>query len=325
MIICMKILLLFALAIMASQATPALAQFDAASFTTPNVGVVLQPPFPRPGEEVTATVEDYRGTSYGATITWLINGVAIDEFYNQRTLEFTAGPLGVNQTIEAVLNSETTKREALSTIVRPSYLDIVIEPQTRSPEFYLGRSLPSIGSTVNATALISGEGFRNPDLVYSWVVNRRNIEGGAVRGRNQVSFEMPMGNSIILSLQVSDLQGNAVAGRSVLIPSVQPSIQFYEVSALFGINQNPVDESFTLIGNSAMVRAEPYNLDSKVYNNPDINQWKINDVLSNNTSQNPYEVTIQRLGATGSANLEFHVRDTSQVLQGAESNIQINF
>ena len=73
------------------------------------------------------------------------------------------------------------------------------------------------------------------------------------------------------------------------------------------------------------LKAEPFNLDSRVYNNPDVSEWELNGQTTSNGGGNPYEVTIQRTGETGSANLNFHVRDTPQILQGAESNIRINF
>ena len=209
--------------------------------------------------------------------------------------------------------------------IKPVYLDVIFEPQTRVPDFYQGRSLPSIGSLVNATALLNVGSTNNSQFVYTWQINRQVIEGGPIRERNQVSFEMPMGNSAILSLRVTDLNGNVLANRAILLPSVEPRISFYEVSPLFGINQKPFDTNLPLIGNSVTVQAEPYYLDSRVYNDPDIKEWKINNTPSNYTGGNPYQVTLQRAGESGVSRLNFHVRDTTQVLQGAEANIQINF
>jgi hypothetical protein len=62
-----------------------------------------------------------------------------------------------------------------------------------------------------------------------------------------------------------------------------------------------------------------------VYNNPDIAQWKINSSVSQNQGSNPYQITFQPTGVAESARLGFHVRDTTDVLQGARDNIQVRF
>lgn len=303
----------------------ALAQLDVASLTTPELTIDLQPEFPQPGEPVTAKLNDYGGGNFGSAITWVLDGEVIPEAENQRQTTITAGEAGLAQKIEVVLNKPQGGKEVIDATIYPIYLDIVIEPQTRVPDFYLGRSLPSIGSIVNATALISDKEFRSSDLIYTWKVNQQVLEGGPIRGRNQVSFTVPRGDEMILTLQVNELNGKVIARRSFIIPSVAPQIYFYEVSSLFGISKKVISNNLTLLGDSVIVRAEPYYLDSRVYNNPDVKIWKINGLETTNTGGNPYEVTLQKVGPQGLSTLLFHVRDTKEILQGAQSSIQINF
>lgn len=295
------------------------------SIINPELNIELQPEFPRPGEVVTATLNDYSGGTYGSNVSWVLDGQVVTEASNQRSTQFTAGAVGVNQKIEVVLSKPQGGKEVLERTVKPVYLDIVIEPQTRVPNFYLGRSLPSIGSIVNATALVSTDTFMDSDLVYTWRLNQTVLNGGPIRGLNQVSFTTPRGSEMVLYLQVTDTKGNVIVKRAVSIPSVEPTLKFYEVNQLFGTSHRPIVDSLALIGNSVTVQAEPFNLDSRVYNNPDLSEWKINGVNSGNVGGNPYEVTLQRVGFSGYSNLQFHVRDTTQVLQGARDSIQINF
>lgn len=312
---------IFALSLVA---VPALAQFNTNPFTTPDFGIELQPPYPTPGEAVTLSINDFRGSSFGANITWVLDGKVIPEAENKRQVQITAGELGTTQSVEAILTRTSGSKETLAVTVRPIYLDIIIEPQTHVPNHYRGRALPSIGSTVNATALISGAGFRNPDLIYTWRIGQRVIEGGSIRGRNQVSFTTSY-SSESLTVQVATLDGSIIASRSILIPSVTPEVHFYEVSALFGMSKKTITTSTSLIGNSLIIAAEPYYLDSGVYNNPDIAEWELGNSPTETGSGNPYEVTLQRTGSGGTLNLNFHVRDTTQVLQGAVGSTQINF
>lgn len=317
--------LLFACFTLLFIATPpaAEAQFSTNSFISPEIGIELKPEFPRPGETVTATLNDYGGNTYGSTITWLFNGEVVSIAENQRQATFIAGATDNTQTIEVVLNRPSGGREVLSTTIKPVYLDVVIEPQTRVPNWYQGRALPSLESQVNATALINGSADAT-NYVYTWRVNQQVLEGGSLRGRNQVSFSTPRGDELVLFLQVTDLRGNTIARRAVLVPAVQPELHFYEVSTLFGASQRAITDRISLIGNSTTVRAEPYYLDTRTYNNPDVKEWELGgrDIA---TSGNPYEITLQRTGQVGSTELNFHVRSLQQILQGAEDSIAINF
>ncbi len=323
-IISMRIFFIAICVLFGISAQPVSAQLDVQQLVNPELLLVLQPDFPRPGEPVEVTINDYSGGVYGSSITWVYNGEVIDEAENKRSVIIQTGAIGTVDRIQAILNKPSGGREVLTNTIRPVYLDLIVEPQTRVPDFYLGRSLPSIKSMVNVTALVNDGRFRN-DLVYTWRLNRVVLEGGPIRSQNQVSFEMPMGNESILSVQVTEPNGQVLARRAVFLPSVSPELRFHEVSSLYGVNPRAIDEEYAIVGNSGTLRAEPYHLDSRVYNNPDIAQWEINNRENNNTGSNPYEVTIQQLGVSGTSNLSFHVRDTTQVLQGIESGIQIRF
>jgi hypothetical protein len=284
----------------------------------------VAPKFPRPGESVTVTLRDYRSAAFGSNVTWLYDGQVIERTENSRSVTVTAGTLNTETKIEAVLNTPSGKREVLSTTLIPVYLDIVIEAQTRVPEFYLGRALPGVGSIVNATALINDRGSQT-DLVYTWKINRQVIEGGPIRGRNQVSFVVPRGDSSILSVEVAEPNGTVLSQKLIPLPSVLPFVNFHEVSSLFGVRPKPITDELIMVGNTATIQAEPYHLDIRVYNNPDIAQWEINNSLSQNQGDNPYQITFKPTGQADSATLGFHVRDTTQVLQGARHNILVRF
>ena len=300
------------------------AQLDMQELVSPQLLLETEPEYPRPGEEETSTINDYRGGTYGSNVTWLYDGQVVDSAENRRSVTIVAGALNTPTKVEAVLSKPSGGREVLSTTIRPVYLDIVIEAQTRVPDFYLGRSLPSIGSMVNATALVN-DGRMRTDLVYTWSLDRQVLEGGPIRGRDQVSFAMPMGDNAILSVQATEPSGRVLARRAIFVPSVQPSVSFHEVSTLFGVKQSPIDSELILVGNTATVQAEPYHLDTRVYNNPAVAQWKIDNSSQQNTGGSPYQITFQQTGLTGSVKLGFQVRDTTQVLQGATDSIRVRF
>lgn len=270
------------------------------------------------------SINDYRGVGFGDAIDWFLDGTLITEAHNRKKITVTAGEVGVSEKITATLTSPSGTKDSLSTIISPVYMDIIVEPQTHVPDFYRGRALPSVGSTVNLTALVNNGSMMNGNLVYLWHVNDDVLEEGPILGRNRASFITPQGSRVIISLQVSKQDGTVLANRAFSIPSVSPQIHFYEVNTLYGTSFRSITKDFNLISNSATIKAEPYYLDSLVYNNPNIREWSINNKKTDSFDQNPYEITLERTGFSGRADLGFHVRSTDLLLQGARNNMHLN-
>lgn len=283
----------------------------------------FSPDYPEPGQETLVSIDNFVSSLYGSEITWLKNGVEITEAKNKREFTITAGNLGEKTNLSVTLNSTNGASQKTSRVIEPVYLDIILEPQTHVPDFYQGRALASAGSLVNAIALLFGQNVATTNLVYTWKVNDKVLGGGGQRAQNKVSFETPMDSQVFISLDVSDTQGKTLARRSLLMPTTRPSLKFYEVNTLYGVIERPVT-NFFLVGNSATLRAEPYHLDSRVYNSPDVSVWKIdNQNLSG--SGNPYEVTIQKTLVSGNGVISFQVQSISQLLQGATSKLKITY
>lgn len=300
------------------------AQLTNSDSLNPAIDISLQPSHPQPGDTVQATLNDYRTSSRGAQLTWYLDNEPITTATNQREISFVAGPNGVEQSLAVRLNKPTGGTETINTSITPRYLDIILEPQTRVPDFFMGRALPSVGSVVNASAITAID-TPTTDLTYRWTVDGKVLEYGPIRGGSHVSFETPYGSSFVLSLQVSDLSGDIIAKRSIRVPSVKPKLVFYEVNALHGIRHTAILDELQLIGNSAVVRAEPYYLDSRVYNNPSIMEWEVDNRQFTPSGSNPYEVTLEKNSDSGAVRLSLHVRSTTVLLQGVEDEIGITF
>jgi hypothetical protein len=259
----------------------------------------------------------------GSQIYWFVGGVEVPTNQNQKELNLVAGRAGETENIEVqVISPLGTVSEAIRGFT-PVYLDIIIEPQTLVPDFYQGRSLPSFGSQINATALISGVNTLTNNLVYRWEIGGKVLGGGALRGQYKMSFDLPSGQYPTLSLKVTDLQGNIVASRYISVPSVDPEIFFYEKSSLFGLKLKPIENRGTLFGETSSIEAVPYNLDSRVYNNPGLVEWKLGIETYKDLPGNPYEITLQSNENGGAAEIEFHVRNMDKLLQGARRSIDI--
>lgn len=286
----------------------------------------LNPAFPEPGSIFKASLNDYSFPGQVSSISWRVDGKILSESANQRTISLTNKEAGSETIIEAILEISGRGEITIKRTVSPVNVDIIIEPQTKTPSFYKGRALPSVGSTVNLTALLSGVTTPASGFVYTWKVNNQAVNGGSTIRSNRSTITVPIGQLVLISVDVQRVDGTLVGRKIVEIPSVEPAFYFYELNSLYGLN-NKALKNFNLIGDSVTVRAEPYNLDINTYNNPGHLEWKINGNINNNPTSNPYEVTLARLDAftTGSSKATLHVRNLEQLLQGARGEFQVNF
>jgi len=319
--------LLIALVILFPSAAAVTAQFDASQFgQTPQISITLNPNNPSPGELVTASLDDYSGGVYGSEITWFYDGQVISGATNQRQIQFVAGDAGTDTAVEATLSLPTGGTQTLQEIISPVYMDIIIEPQTRVPDWYAGRALPSLGSQINATVLLNDGSFIDPQsVVYTWRVNNKVIEGGPIRAGNRVAFPTPRGGAVTVSVTATTPAGETIASRVINVGIVLPELSFYEKHTLYGMKSSPITANTPLIGSILTLQAEPFFLDTRVYNNPDLAEWEINRVRTDNGSSNPYEITLRSSGGNNSTNVNFHVRSLQQISQGSEESITINF
>ncbi len=301
----------------------ALAQFETSGFIDNTTTVVLDPAFPSPETDFTATINDYGADGFGATIEWYFNGTKLDWATNRRSIELTAPRAGESSEIQAVLSSSGGALQRVSQTITPLYLDIIIEPQTHTPNFYKGRALPTPDSTINATALISNPNPLKGEYLYTWRFNNTVIQGGPLRNINRVSFTMSQDSFPVLSVTVSKLNGTIIARRSITIPNTTPQVFFYEVSTLYGLKPIALKSPFELISNSNTMRVVPYNLDSEVYNNPNVVTWEI-DGEPVSPGNNPYEITLEKTGSGAQVEVGFRVQSTTKFLQGARGSLSLN-
>lgn len=293
--------------------------FDVSGFGSYQPELLFTPVTPEPGGQVRVEIGNFLSSLQGSEIFWYRDGVLLNESQNQPNLSFTAGELNKPSVITAQLKTLSGRQVEISGTITPRYLDIIVEAQTYVPEFYTGRPLPSVGSQVNVTALLDGNVASN--YVYAWRVNGDLLGGASGRGIYTTNFTMPMDSRVVLSLSVFDVAGNLYASKSVLLPNTKPFIKFYEVNTLYGVNPNTY-ESLILSGNNATILAVPYYLDTRVYNQPDIVDWKVGKQSVPN-SGNPYEITIEKQNDRGQATLSFRVQSTTSLLQGTSGNIDI--
>ncbi len=284
----------------------------------------FSPQYPEPNEEVTVTLNDYSIDTSGAIITWFIDGKEVTEAKNERQIIYIAGALGDSNTITAltVLPNGTTLRAEKE--IRPVRIDMLIEANTQVPVFYKGRSIPAVGGEVQVTALLFTGAPGDPQAYsYRWKMDGKILGGGSRFGKNSISFTADFEREVLVAVDILDTDGSVVASENTYIPLVQPELYFYEVNPLRGISEIAMTNNFILVGDEIKVRAEPYFIDTSLFANNPLQEWKLNQKKIINPSPDQQELTLRRSGDRGSFSLEYHIRNLKQLLQGIKGAITI--
>lgn len=290
-----------------------------------NIEITSSPTFPDANERVIVSLNAYTFDTNGASISWYIDGVENTAAKNQRSASFVAGDLGeaTNVTVNITLSSGA-KLSASKAIV-PSRVDLIIEANTLVPSFYEGRPLPSVGSIARAIAVTStGKALNPANLSYLWKLDNNVMYGGAIKGKTVAEFEVGIGREQILSVDVSN-NGQTIARKTIVVPRTDPEIVFYPENPLRGLTPIGLKKNHILTGEEVTVRAEPYYMSSNIFSTDFLAEWKINGQKITNPSLDPQYLTLRRNAGAGSANVEFHIRNLKQLVQGVYGNFSIRF
>lgn len=298
-----------------------------AQFAGLNSGLSLDvsPRYPEPGEVVTVSLNDFSLQGSTNQISWAIDGVAQSAATNQRSIQFRAGDIGETTAVRATLYTSDGQVLPVSSSVTASRLTLVVEPYTTTPFWYQGRALPTVGSQVRVVALPqTGTTASADSYTYTWRLNDTVLNGGGVRGQFANVITMPYGRSATLTVDASDQNGKTVAQRSVSIPSVEAEVYFYELNPLRGLSRLAITPQTPLVGSEMTVRAEAFYVGGGTQDELEY-QWKIDGRQVDNPADDPQTITFQNGGGIGNFRIDFAIRSTRNLLQGAENYFNIVF
>ena len=268
------------------------------------------PTFPIPNADVTVRLEDYSVNAIGAEVFWFIDDVEQTEVKNERSITVRTGAVGEETVVRAILRKQDGNDVAASAVIVPTVVDLVLEANTYVPSFYKGRSLPARKSMLSAVALVhDGKTTESSTYTYRWTLGQNVLFAGPVRGKNRISFEMPL-FSTDLAVEVLNESGNKVGYRSINIEAVKPELHFYEWSPLRGLYQRELSNPFALIGEETVIYGEPYFVSQTPSRENADFTWRIDGaaVLSNTDVSQAFGLTRENLG-NGQVSLNLVTKD----------------
>lgn len=291
----------------------------AQGFIAEEVQILLDPRYPAPNESFTAELRDFGIRGVSGAIGWIIDGEVLDS--SDRTITLQAPPLGETVRIQALRGSEIVAEE----IVRPAYLDVIVEPLTHTPSWFAGRSLASPRSFVRLSAVVE-ESDRQPAnaYTYTWQIDQLMYGGGALPSGQQITVQLPDRRAVLVYVTVSRPGVGTVARRIIQIPTQRPQLLFYPTNQI--IFPRPIEGSYQMRNSELTLVAEPLYMSSESLDRPFElhSEWKLNG-RTVTPSGNLRQLTVQRAGGTGSARVEYQLVDREQLLQGARGSVRIQY
>ncbi len=278
----------------------------------------VRPSLPEPHMPVTISLNDYSVNAISAEVFWSVNGRLQEDSKNARSITLETGDLGEKNTVEVTLRRGDGTELRASTVIEPTVVDLVLEADTYVPSFYQGRALPGRTSMLHATAVVhDSTGLLDTAYTYRWTLGQEVLFGGAVKGKNTISFAMPI-YSKALTVEVIGPEGRVVARKSITPTSVQPELYFYEWSPLKGLYQKAISDSFPLIGEESTIYGEPFFVNDSPNNENAVIDWNIGDVAVPADAGEPRALTLYRDAfGIGDVDLRIVTKDlVPQVLEG---------
>src|SRR3989344_8158938 len=212
------------------------------NFTDPGaIPILIEPEFPKPGNTVTISIEDYGPTMARTKISWFVNGTLTQEGVGLRQFSTRVGELGSATTVLIRAGGNTR-----TVVLRPAHVDLLSEAvESYTPPFYRGKGLAAHGARVKIIAypfLIAPNGAKIPakDLVYTWSQNGTVLGNSSGYGRNAI---IVANNSIVqqeslVTVTVASLSNETQASGAILVSPAEPEVIFYEDHPLLGIRYN---------------------------------------------------------------------------------------
>ncbi|MFQ5754351.1 MAG: hypothetical protein ACE5HI_20410, partial [bacterium] len=134
----------------------------------------VSPENPRPGQIVTVAIESFSvDLDRASSITWLVNGEAVNRGAGVKQIQFETGELGSVSVVDVVVRGTDIGTVSESVTIRPTEVDLIWEAGVYTPPFYSGKALPSSESEITIVAVpqlvtSSGNKLKSSDLIFTW-------------------------------------------------------------------------------------------------------------------------------------------------------------
>lgn len=292
--------------------------------------VNLYPNYPKPNENINASLEMYSANIDTANISWYLDGILAQKGKGLKNFSFKAPDAGKSRklNISVVLQSGTSFTKTLT--IKPVGLDILWQADSYTPPFYKGKALfppqgyikiyalPDFSASLDST---------NPssNLVYKWTINGEVADYLSGYGKNFATVQGPiLGKPMDIDITATDPATSVTAESELTINPTDPHIVFYENSPLYGmVFEKALDTNISLANQEIDILAAPFNMSTDNLNSIQYS-WRIN-------GQNQPDIAGRSAifrkpdNVSGSSNVSLEIKNPSKPLQLTDESFSIQF
>lgn len=294
-----------------------------------NLLIALEPKYPAPNQETTATLTSLRVDLNRSNITWYRKGSLVLQGVGAKSYRFKTGDLGETETISVRVRDINGAEFTFTKEFIVGDVDLLWTADTTIPPEYKGRPLASPRSVIIVTAVpqFFAEGSRigSKTLIYEWFVNDKKLPDDSGAGKYILRYRATPaeGASYKITVLISSPGKSVVTEKSIFIPTVAPEVILYEEKSLEGpwlaealsaIAMRPAEKK--------NFRAIPYFFSKNGANLEYI--WTINEKVVNSDKRS----YILEFGLveekTGLVKIDAEVKNIKNILQKAAARLSIN-
>lgn len=288
------------------------------------------PKNPEPFQEVSLLLTSYSYDVNVATITWKRGSTVLLSGVGAKQLKLRTGNIG--EEISITYLAETVAGEVItgSITISPQFVNLIYEsPESYTPPFYEGRTLPAEGARIRVTALASmSEGKKLvpiSNLSFSWYINDEFYQTTAGIAGSSASIPLDyLTTATDIKVMVRSPRGN-VAEKTISIYPAQPLPLIYAYNDILGADYSRAYTGRMELAKDITLKLEPYYLSTRGNLSKSAQySWYLDglpispqekDVLALKPKDNSY----------GARNLSIIIENTKRVLQKAQLDMEIVF
>jgi len=296
-----------------------------------SMNINVSPENPKPGEQITLSLEGVSAGLESAQITWFVNEKIIEEGAGLKQITIIFPNVGETKVIRVEAVSYDGSMHTQSITLGGARVMLLWESKTYTPPFFDGRSRHSNGATAIFQAITnfkdSGGNTIDPkSLIYTWKKEGKVMQDVSGRGKDSYVFtDDGVDSSTQISVAVSSIDQQFSGSDSVVTRRSIPGIVFYRYSLLWGTDFGMQSTGFTgqkEIGIRAVPLYFPVDLTYR-FSFP-ILEWKLSGKTVE-TKNLPYLIiqNNDNAGATGS--LSVSIKNPNYFGEDAQKKATLNF
>jgi hypothetical protein len=290
----------------------------------------VNPEIPKPGEEVTITLEVYSFDINSTLITWKIDGKQIERGIGIKKFNFKTKQAGQKTTVTALVEPSDRPSILRTFNFAAGEVDLLWQSDVYTPPFYKGKSMFSPEATLLFVAMPrTSSGLINPkEVVFNWRINNNNDAENSGFGRNTYSHEGPIiMRPAEVSVETYEARGGkAVAAADLIVENSNAFALFYENHPLYGVLFNQaLTGSILLTKNEFGLSAYPYFQSIGGKNSGPFYSWDI-DANGVAIPANQNTVTLRKnSGDEGQSTVDLQITNPNKILQSTRTGLSIEF